>query len=670
VRSAARLAAAVAALALAATTLAPAAASPRAAQPVPEADAVRVDLRSMTPFLVPGEVETLSVVATVQNTGQEPLRRLRMSLRFGDPLRGRSDIANGQPLARLGTRVADAPLGEGELAPAGTTEARFDVEVGDLPFRNSPRQAVYPLRVEIRARGVVLGAADTYVMWWPARGAPRVRLAWVWPLVEPGHRALGDDFFDDEALGDSIEDGRLVTLLRVGSTARIPLTWAVDPALLDALRRMANGYTVGGREGRRGASAKAFLERLRGLRDAHVLPLPYADPDLTLTADDGEAQEAYAVGAAILTRELGVTGDARLAWPPGGTLSPGVASHLAGRGVKGLVVPEEALPLAESLYYTPTAATTLESGVVDTTALVVDGQLSSVLRREARDVQLDVQRFLADSAMVSLERPNDVRDVVVAPPRAWDPLAPFATQLLTRTREAPWLEPVTLADVLAGRRSDAARTLTPPGPQVVPPALGERVAAARASVARLSSFLAIESGRADQRIDDLDDALLRALSSQGGGDRLVTAVNDAVKAQFAKVRIVPGGVITMTGRSGRIPLTFQNDLGQTVNVAVRLDTKNRLALKDDAQWRRGKVIAVPPGGSTRVIEGKATTGGLFPIKVELLADGAPIGDAIDLRVRSTAWGAVALGVTGVAFGLLLVGSATRLVRRRRGAKAA
>lgn len=156
----------------------------------------------------------------------------------------------------------------------------------------------------------------------------------------------------------------------------------------------------------------------------------------------------------------------------------------------------------------------------------------------------------------------------------------------------------------------------------------------------------------------------------GGARRLVDAANEALRQERGRVRIVPGGVVTMTGRSGRVPLTFQNDFGQAVRVLVRVDTKNRLALKDDAAWRRGREVPVPPGGSTLVIEGKATTGGLFPIKVEVLAPGGtPLGDAIDVRVRSTAWGAVALGVTGVAFLMLLVASATRLLRRRRTATA-
>ena len=672
-RNAARVALAI--LVLVAGVLA----APVAAQPEPGADQVRVDLRSMTTALVPGETEQLVVRARAVNTTAEPLRRLRVSLRFGEALRGRSDIGSGQPLARLGTRVGDRPLNDGELAPAGTADVDFDVDVRDLPFRNSKRQAVYPMRIEIRARGVVLGAVDTYVMWWPAPGAPRIRMSWVWPLVERSHRALGDDFYDDD-LAESVEDGRLVTLLRIGGASKVPLTWAVDPELLDSLRRMADGYTVRGQEGKRSANARAFLDRVRGLRTRHVLPLPYADPDLASVANGAlaaDAARAFQLGREILRRELDNPGDARLAWPPGATFGPDVESLLAGQGAKGVVVPEEALPLSEGVYYTPTAPSRLESGALgSTTALVVDRQLAGIVAGTGEEgPRLGVQRFLADAAMVSLERPNDVRDVVVAPPREWDPVGDFAVQLLEQTHAAPWVEPVALADVLDDEPSQLARTLTPPGPGVLPADQVRRVVDARRALQRVRGILT-DPQRAPEELAHLDDALLRAVSSRWGADaaggrRLTDTVNHVVTTQLGRVRIVPGGVITMTGRSGRIPLTFQNDLGQAVRVRVRIDSRDRLALKGADGWRRGQEIPVPPGGSTRVIEGKATTGGLFPVKVELLAaDGAPIAPATTLRVRSTAWGAVALGVTAGAFGLLLVGSATRLVQRRRRAKSA
>jgi hypothetical protein len=661
----------LAALALSAVAL------PAAAQQAPDEDrAVRLDVRAMSTALVPEDGGNLTIRARAVNTGTEPLRRMRIGLRFGQPVRGRFGIATGSDTARAGLRVADRRLGEGELAGGATVDANFDVPMDRLPFRHSRLPAVYPLRIEVRAQFRVVGFADTYLVWWPHR-SPSLRIAWVWPLVEPSHRAVGDEFYDDD-LAASVAGGRLDTLLRLGAARHLPLTWAVDPELLDALHRMTVAYTVRGERGASGAAAKAWLDRARTvLKNAGVLPLPYADPDLGATAAGALAPDtarAAQLAKDVLRRDLGLAGDPRLAWPPGTVLDPAVESLLSGQGVKGVVVPYSALPLAEQLPYTPTAPTPLAANALGSmTAIVAEPQLSGwVAADPAQDgPRLAAQRFVADTAMTALERPGDLRDVVVTPPRTWDPVGDFAAQLLQQTDEAPWLVPVSVETVLGDEPSGAARTRAAEGPDVLPADQVRRVLDERRGLARVRGILT-DPKRAPAELAELDDALLRSVSASwgadpGGGHRLVSTVDAAVYRQVGRLRLVSGSLITMTGRSGRIPLTFVNDLGQEVRVRVRLDSRHRLTLSQPGyESARGQEVTVPPGTSTRVVRGKAVTGGLFPIKVEVLApDGSPLAIRTTLKVRSTAYGAVALAITGVAFGLLLVASATRLLQRRR-----
>ncbi len=668
-----RLVRALAALALCAVT-----GGPASAQPEPDETAVRVDVRAMSTALVPDVTRNLVIRARVVNTSTEPVRQLRVGLRFGQPLRGRSSIAAGGAPARIGTRVADRDVPEVELAPGGTAEVNFDVPLGDLPFRRSTTDAIHPMRIEVRSRFRVVGAADTYVMWWP-RAQPKLRVAWVWPLVEPSHRSLGDDFFDD-GLTAAVDGGRLDTLLRVGAGSPAPVTWAVDPELLDSLHRMTGPYTVRGERGTDAVAAKEWLDRARAaLHDANVLPLPYADPDLATTATGALAVDtgrAFQAGRELLRRDLGTEGDTRIAWTPNKTVDPAVESLLTGQGVKGVLVPESALRLTEELYYTPTAPTPLtEDPLGSSTALVADEQLNRFVAEPTGTdgPRLAAQRFLADTAMVALERPGDTRDVVVAPPRTWEPVREFAAQLLTQTASAPWLVPVGLSTVLADPLSTAARTRTPPAGGMLQADQVRRVLDERRRLQRVRGILT-DPKHAPVELADLDDALLRAVSAQwgddaSGGQQLVNTVDAGIQRQLDRLRVVTGGTVVMTGRSGRIPLTFENDLGQTVRVRVRVDSRKRLRLEGAHTYeaRTGEEIAIPPGGSTLVIRGKATTGGLFRIKVDVLSsDGTPLGIGTTLSVRSTAYGAVALVVTGVAFGLLLVASATRLLRRRRG----
>lgn len=660
----------LAALAVLAATLP---AVPATAQEGPDENLVRVDVRAMSTALVPGTTERLVIRARAVNTTTETQRRLRVGLRFGAALRGRSAIANGGTPARLGTRVADTRLSDGELAPGATDEVEFDVPLGELPFHGASQPGIYPMRIEVRSHFTVVGAVDTYAMWWPTT-TPRLRVAWLWPLVEPSHRLLGNDFADDD-LAALVNDGRLDRLLTIGAGSGVPLTWAVDPELLDALHRMTGPYTVRGREGTQNAAARDWLDRAqKALAHATVLPLPYADPDVATTATAAlapDAGRAFLLGREVLRRDLGNAGDVRLAWPPGTTLDPAVEALLSGQGARGVVVPEAALPLSENLYYTPTAPTPLAPGALGSvTALVADAQLNGFVAAAAAGEaapRLAAQRFLADTAMAALERPTDARDVVLTPPRTWDPVSDFAASLLAQTAAAPWLEPVGLDAMLRDEQSAAARTRTP-GSRVLSADQVRRALEARRSLQRLRSILT-DPKRAPDRLADLDDALLRAVSAQAQGTRLTDAVDAELGGLLGRVRVVTGGPVTMTGRSGKIPLTFQNDLGQTVRVKVRITSNGRLALEGRQAYERGQDVVVPPGSSTHAIKGRATTGGLFPVTVELLAaDGSRIGRRETVRVRSTAYGAVALGVTGVAFGLLLVASATRLVRRRRGAR--
>lgn len=649
---------------------------PATAQPPEERSDVRVDVRAMTGALTP-DTETLVIHARAVNTTQEPVRNLRAGLRFGNVLLGRSDIARGEPLARFGTRVTDTEVPGEELAPGGTADLDFEVPVDRLPFARTATNGVYPLRIEVRSRFEVVGAIDTYVVWWP-QTSPKLRIAFLWPLVEPTHRALGNDFFDDD-LAASVTDGRLSTLLRLGADSPLPLTWAVDPELLDGLRRMTAGYTVRGDEGTRGAAARAWLDGLRAaVRDDTVVPLPYADPDLTTTTSGSlavDAGTAFRLGRELLNRDLGTPGNGTLAWPPGGTLSPSAETLLAAQGVKGVVVPDSALPLSEQLNYTPTAPTPLAPGALGSlTALVADAQLNRWVAEPTREEgpRLAVQRFLADSAMTAMERPGVLRDVVVAPPRTWEPVRAFAAQLLTQSVAVPWLTPTALSNVLAAEPSGAARTRAPATRGALDASHVSRMLALRRGILRVRGILTDPQNAPDE-LAQLDDALLRAVSSRwaenpDGGQRLVNLVDAALSRQVGRLRIVPGGIVTMTGRSGRVPVTFQNDLGQEVRVRVRLDSNNRLAVEGNAPYegRTGAEVALPPGTHTIEITGRATTGGLFPITVELLGnDGAPLGINGTLRVRSTAYGVVAMAITAVAFGLLLVASATRLLRRRR-----
>ena len=130
----------------------------------------------------------------------------------------------------------------------------------------------------------------------PVDPSARTAVAWLWPLVEIPHRSASGGFRND-GLTDSIGSGgrldravavleRLPGTVPPGGTEPVPalpVTLAVDPALVEELTIMAAGpYAVDGVEdaGRGTEAATRFLERLRAVADVHdVVALSYADVD-------------------------------------------------------------------------------------------------------------------------------------------------------------------------------------------------------------------------------------------------------------------------------------------------------------------------------------------------------------------------------------------------------
>ena len=137
---------------------------------------------------------------------------------------------------------------------------------------------------------------------------------------------------------------------------------------------------------------------------------------------------------------------------------------------------------------------------------------------------------------------------------------------------------------------------------------------------------------------------------------------DDVEALRARITLV-GGPALLTGRTGTIRLNVENGLDQPVNVGVRLDPTSAVRLSS----QEAALQVVPPRFSQQVsVEVEARTSGRFTARAGLVdASGQPYGGTVELAVRSTQYGRVALGVTGAAAAVLLLAAGTRIVRRAR-----
>jgi len=645
---------------------------------------VQVEVTRLEPR-APGADSVITVEGRLTNTGSEILGRLQVRLQSGERLASRSTLAaaaarSAQPPSA--TRAFSTGLElPGELAPGATRAFRYRAPVSDLELGAI---GVYRLLVNVRGRPDrearrQIGAAATFLPWFPEPIPAPSRVAWLWPLVDVPRRAAEANVLLDDELAASLRDGgRLDGLLRAAEQARagpqpIPLTLAVDPDLLDTVATMADGYvvaTAGRRTAGTGAApAAAWLARLRALAaGTPVLALPFADLDLVALAREGSGEEAVGAavyGAEVVRRVLAVEPEPGLAWPPGGLLTDQVLDAEVERGVRNVVL--SSASFAAGSQVTRSARSPLPAVGGTATAVVSDATLGALVTGLSRPGRLAEQRFLAEIAMITAEAPNRARDVVVAPARRFALAPETAQRLLADTAALPWAIPTSVPEIIARGELVPRGALRYPERARTDELDEAHLNAVDAVRGRVESLRGALTNDAAPLLTPYTRALWRAESSawreEGDGAGFVAAVAQSVEGLRGQVRILTAGTLTLASATTPLRLTVANDLAAPVRVRLRLvgGAGAGFSTSDVGVTTIGarqiEMIAVP----TRV-----QRSGTFTVRAFLLTpDGDPLGAPVQLRVHSTAYGRVAVAITGGALVVLLVAVAVRLARRLR-----
>jgi hypothetical protein len=420
--------------------------------------------------------------------------------------------------------------------------------------------------------------------------------------------------------------------------------------------------------------------------------LPFGDPDVvaatrTRAGLAGDVEQLRVLGVRTAEELLGTEPLPTVVWPPAGRLSAAALDAAVGAGARAVVLDPEALPPRPvTSSRTPGARTPLTStvaGRVD--ALVVDDVLADLLTAGPTDPgwtgdRLAEQRWLAETAIIAAERP-ETRTLLVALPRAAAVQPAVLTAALRDAGRVPWLCAVPLADVAA--RSESCAREDPEAPPEAEEDRGElRPAdgAGELSLAHLQQVAAVRS-RADQLTDEVlltgtDPAVQtksrllrsrgRALSAAwrddpGGARRMLVMQREEVDRLRGQVQLLTSGRVLLTSDTGVVTVDLSNGLDQPVNVGVALNdpVEARLTSTDTA------VRTVGPGQQVQVrVRVEARVSGQFVVRATLLdRAGEPFGEPVELVARSTRYGRLALGVTGVAAGVLLAAVGVRLARR-------
>lgn len=690
---------------------------------------VTVELASLAP-LAPQPGNTLTLRGTLHNTSSGPVTNLTVQLLLSTtPIGSRSEFdgyADTPPQTPFAPDTTPVPSQHATLPrsslPVDATEP-FTVSVPVDALALPKAWQVYRLGVAVTgltsAGTQTVGRLRTFLPWAPL-GVPGVGLptqvAWLWPVVDRPHRASASAWLDDALARELSGGGRLARLVTAGAAAQtqhapppakpprrrrhqparpapptlpvnpVPVTWAIDPMLVEDVADMAGGYRVAGPDGAHdGTGTRAASAWLTALRAAashgSVLALPYADPDVVAAVRGGlasEVQVALRTGQTMLAHALDAE-PLTFAWPPGGFMDQRTLDTLFAGNVNTVVLDSGALPVVGgALNETPGTRTTVSARDGNVEALLSDHVLSSVVTAGAADPTqgaLDVQRVLSELLMIQAELPSDQRTIVIAPDRRWAPSGAYAKALLADSGRVPWVAPVSLSAAALSPPYTKVRRgpLTFPGTARAAELPRRFVRAVRALKARLDTFAAIvlPDGIAETR--RFDDALLRSLSSAWRTDPTGGVVErDSVARTLAdtmqRVRITSraGSLVTLTSHSGRVPVTVSNDLD--VPVRVRVVLRAGLHLRVSAS---GTVVRTIPAHRQFPIDVRATarTSGVFPLTVALSTpDGRPYGEPVQLFVRSTVYGIEALLITGGATAILLVAVAVRLARRARAAR--
>lgn len=652
----------------------------------------------------PQRTDTVEVAGTVLNRAAEQFDEVQISLHVGRPVGSRSALAEqradpvAQPLASIPARLGDGRLQPGARVP-------FSLSAPAATLLTAGR-GVYPLQVTVVGRTTEglrdLGSADTFLPYVPVgTGQPApLPVAWILPLTDRPRLAASGGVSDDELTASLSDGGRLADIL-TAATNLPAATVTVDPALLRAVSVVATGrYPVGltSVTASRPADgdARVWLQRLSAVTGTggrtDVVPIAFADADVESLLHSGRTELARQVlsrGTGVMREVLGASGDTRLAVPAAGRLDTAGAAFARSTGATTALLDPEASETGSSAWGTVSTGSGTSNGTTPGTpdnpngpsgngelnTVVPDQPLRQLLLAGPTaepSPRLAEQSVLAELAQAYLTPATPGAPLVLAPGSGWAPSADWAAHLAALTADHPWLRPIGLSDLL----SDTARRAVPTQLRYTD---ADRAAELSPSlVAPVTDTLAAVNGFAEalpkrQNVTrTVTDTALTALSAsfrtdpQGSTDRRTSAEN-GLAALRGSVRAVASREVTLTSRNGRIPVTLENNLSETVNVTMRLTSLDRSRVQSDTSVSR----VIQPGQKVQVeVTVRATSAGTFPVRLVLLTPtGRPLGPPQQVLLRSTAAGVVAKGVTIAALAVLMLtvlGRGIRgLIRRRR-----
>jgi Family of unknown function (DUF6049) len=661
---------------------------------------------------IPARGDTVTVTGTVTNDGKSTITgpaRIAVHVGSGGPLPTRSALDSAATRvqynsAQDGFEINGQTVDVPDLAAGHSRPFTIKIPVAALGLGAS---GVYLLGISLDGQDAaepwdhVLGIKRTFLPWYTnGESTKPTRISYLWPLTDRPHIAASGDsdsqqsplFLDDDLAQELKPGGRLGQMVDLARNLQV--TWVVDPDLLATVEAMTKTYRVAGRgadtshttPGTGSAVANAWLNSLKGaVAGEQVVALPFGDPDIASLAHQGKGvasnlhllNTGTVLGRTTVDNILGTKSVSDVAWPVDGAIDPSVVSVARSEGAHQIIARSDSLRESSSLDYTPNAARPIGGGM---TAVVADASLSTAFDgtlSTPQDANLAIQKFVAQTLMITKESPDKQRTVVVAPQRAPSVAqAKAMADAITATDAGPWSTTTDFGTAANAHPDPRAAHKVPPD-SAYPKSLRKQELSSRTfdqihlDQLNLNGFVIILTIK-DRVTVPFRNAMLRAISTGRRGDPhgeavYRNAIGVYLQNLMGAVRILDKHQLTLSGRSGTIPITVKNDLNQSITGLVLRLTSGiniRLKIHDPDQ-----PIAIG-AGHTRTLKFQTTASANGPAQISAglyTRNGALYGSndgAISFKVKIT--NVTDLVMLIIAAGLLLlVLAGVRIYRQRK-----
>jgi hypothetical protein len=644
---------------------------------------VRLTLISQTPITTQ-EDPLLKITVQATNTGETTLDVLSLGISIGPEIDSRF-VYERSLIDGPGTTLicCSSRPQEGSLEPG--QQRLFDINLnmieGVPEIATKLDSAVYPAQIDIRSDGVVQAALNTPLIHLVRAPEQPMLLSWWSELTGP--IAFGPDGrLSDRSLETSVTpEGSLgaqaAALLRLMEDPQRQggLDLAVEPALLDQLARMEDGYeradgSIVEPEQQPATDAADVLAALRTVAadpDVQLSAMPFSAPLMPAMLAGGlsvDLDEQRELGDRTVVEVLGeAAGQPTTSFdrPPSGAIDDASLDALAIRGVGAVLANTDAVDRTAQLNDfapLPAASLTLPSGSsIDLVlpdpgvqALLADPTLTSDPVRGAQAVLGELATIWREQP-VPADQPDQtetVRGVAVAlsaslPPEMWAPMT-------RRLADSPFLAPTHPQDfVETVNPLQAASELAAPSEARFEDDYAEKIRSERRDVVAYESMLAEPSTTPDRLRRDLLYAEAGVyIDDPTAGRRWIDQVNAFTDDVFARALPAAPQAFTLTSGEGQLPLRM-GDPGDTPLIVQIQLRSSQFEFPDGNE--QTVTLSEPDQIVTFNVEAK--TSGTQTIRMKTRApSGRPL-DERNLAVRSTAVNSIALVITGAA-GLLLV----------------